>query len=96
MQDGWTPLHLAIQSRNRDIAKVLLVNGADKTRRTKVLFHIFADEQYTPKKYFTMIIAALHFLMFHKISNKLHGFCLLIFRITLRSSCYNLFFELFE
>jgi ankyrin repeat protein len=52
MQDGWTPLHLAIQSRNRDIAKVLLVNGADKTRRTKVLFHIFADKQYTPKEIF--------------------------------------------
>jgi ankyrin repeat protein len=38
MQDGWTPLHLAIQSRNRDIAKILLVNGADKTRRTKVCY----------------------------------------------------------
>jgi len=36
LQEGWTPLHIAVQSRNRDIAKVLLVNGADKTRRTKV------------------------------------------------------------
>ncbi|KAL7232492.1 hypothetical protein ACSBR2_010501 [Camellia fascicularis] len=34
-QEGWTPLHIAIQTRNRDIAKVLLVNGADKTRRNK-------------------------------------------------------------
>ncbi|KAK9104656.1 hypothetical protein Scep_021500 [Stephania cephalantha] len=34
-QEGWTPLHLSIQSRCRDIAKVLLVNGADKTRRNK-------------------------------------------------------------
>ncbi|KAK1296097.1 hypothetical protein QJS10_CPB15g01813 [Acorus calamus] len=33
--EGWAPLHVAIQSRNRDIAKVLLVNGADKTRRNK-------------------------------------------------------------
>jgi ankyrin repeat protein len=36
MQDGWTPLHVAVQSRNRDIAKILLVNGADQTRRTNV------------------------------------------------------------
>lgn len=35
-QEGWTPLHLAIQSRSREIAKVLLVNGADATRRNKV------------------------------------------------------------
>ncbi|EEC66695.1 hypothetical protein OsI_33014 [Oryza sativa Indica Group] len=33
--DGWTPLHLAIQSRNRDITMILLVNGADETRRNK-------------------------------------------------------------
>lgn len=35
-QDGWTPLHISIQTRNRDIVKVLLVNGADKTRKNKV------------------------------------------------------------
>ncbi|KVH92756.1 Ankyrin repeat-containing protein, partial [Cynara cardunculus var. scolymus] len=35
LQEGWTPLHVAMQSRSRDIAKVLLVNGADKTRRTE-------------------------------------------------------------
>lgn len=29
-------MHIAIQSRNRYIAKVLLVNGADKNRRNKV------------------------------------------------------------
>jgi ankyrin repeat protein len=68
MQDGWTPLHLAIQSRNRDIAKVLLVNGADKTRRTKVLFHIFLlISNIHQKKYFT-VIAALRFVLFHKTS----------------------------
>ena len=38
MQDGWTPLHLAIQSRNRDITMILLVNGADETRRNKVCY----------------------------------------------------------
>ncbi|KAG5584121.1 hypothetical protein H5410_044555 [Solanum commersonii] len=32
---GWRPLHVAMQSRNRDIAKVLLVNGADKYRKNK-------------------------------------------------------------
>lgn len=43
-QEGWTPLHVAIQSRNRDIAKILLVNGADKTRRNKVsLLYISAE-----------------------------------------------------
>lgn len=36
-QEGWTPLHVAIQSRNRDIAKILLVNGADKTVKNKVI-----------------------------------------------------------
>lgn len=35
-QEGWTPLHVAIQSRNRDIAKLLLVNGADKNITNKV------------------------------------------------------------
>lgn len=35
-QEGWTPLHVAVQSRNRDIVKVLLLNGADKNRRNKV------------------------------------------------------------
>ncbi|KAK9271933.1 hypothetical protein L1049_002299 [Liquidambar formosana] len=34
--EGWTPLHIVMQSRSRDIAKVLLVDGADMTRRNKV------------------------------------------------------------
>ena len=29
--EGWTPLHLAVQSKTRDVARILLVNGADKT-----------------------------------------------------------------
>ncbi|CAI9102440.1 OLC1v1000714C2 [Oldenlandia corymbosa var. corymbosa] len=37
--EGWTPLHVAVQSRNRDITKILLVNGADKTRKNKVRYH---------------------------------------------------------
>lgn len=55
LQEGWTPLHIAMQTRNRDIGKVLLVNGADKTRRTKV-FMIFCFSklaqysQYTTKE----------------------------------------------
>ncbi|CAO2832188.1 unnamed protein product [Amaranthus hypochondriacus] len=32
---GWTPLHIAMQSRDRDIAKVLIINGADKSRKNK-------------------------------------------------------------
>lgn len=35
-QEGWTPLHVAIQSRNRDIAKILLVNGVDRLTKNKV------------------------------------------------------------
>lgn len=42
-QEGWTPLHLAIQGRSRDIAKVLLVNGADKNRRNKVNFYAIKE-----------------------------------------------------
>lgn len=41
-QDGWTPLHVAMQTRCRDIAKVLLINGADKTRRNKVV-HVLVE-----------------------------------------------------
>jgi len=35
VDEGWTPLHLAVQSRTRDVAKILLVNGADKTIKNK-------------------------------------------------------------
>jgi ankyrin repeat protein len=40
-QEGWTPLHVAIQSRNRDIAKILIGNGADRLIKNKVMFCIF-------------------------------------------------------
>jgi ankyrin repeat protein len=55
MQDGWTPLHLAIQSRNRDITMILLVNGADETRRNKVcyapmVYWFFFSRIVVPKK----------------------------------------------
>lgn len=41
LQEGWTPLHVAMQTRNRYIAKILLVNGADINRRNKVMLGIF-------------------------------------------------------
>lgn len=53
LQEGWTPLHISMQSRNRDIAKILLVNGADKTRTTKVSWQIlqqYVDELVTYQK----------------------------------------------
>lgn len=43
-------MHIAVQSRNRDIAKVLLVNGADKTRRTKVnVFNFIFEGKIVPR-----------------------------------------------
>lgn len=35
-QDGWTPLHLAVQARRTDIVKLLLIKGADKTLKNQV------------------------------------------------------------
>lgn len=45
-QDGWTPLHLAVQARRTDIVKLLLIKGADKTLKNQVninLFFLFSD-----------------------------------------------------
>ncbi|EEF42535.1 aberrant large forked product, putative [Ricinus communis] len=33
-KEGWTPLHVAVQTGKRDV-KILLVNGADENRRNK-------------------------------------------------------------
>lgn len=41
-QEGWTALHVAVQSRNRNIVKVLLINGADKSRRNKVIIYLYS------------------------------------------------------
>lgn len=40
-QDGWTPLHLAVQSRRTDIVKLLLIKGADKTLKNRVNINLF-------------------------------------------------------
>lgn len=37
LQYGWTPLHLAVQSRRTDIVRLLLKKGADKTLKNRVL-----------------------------------------------------------
>lgn len=66
MQDGWTPLHLAVQSRNRDITKILLVNGADQARRTNVWpfwFNVFGSmifASYVLRSYFVYIFMPLY------------------------------------
>jgi ankyrin repeat protein len=65
MQDGWTPLHVAVQSRNRDIAKILLVNGADQTRRTNVwtfgqCFEPLIIASYALGSYFVYIVMPLY------------------------------------
>jgi len=39
-QDGWTPLHLAVQTQKPNLVRLLLLRGADKTLRNKVLFPI--------------------------------------------------------
>jgi hypothetical protein len=36
IQDGWTPLHLAVQARRTDLVRLLLIKGADKTLKNKV------------------------------------------------------------
>jgi len=36
LQDGWTPLHLAVQSRRTDVVRLLLIKGADKTIKNQV------------------------------------------------------------
>lgn len=40
-QDGWTPLHLAVQARRTDIVKLLLIKGADKTSKNRVNINLF-------------------------------------------------------
>lgn len=42
VQYGWTPLHLAVQSRRTDVVRLLLVKGADKTLKNRVRYlHAF-------------------------------------------------------
>jgi ankyrin repeat protein len=36
IQDGWTPLHLAVQAQRTDVVRLLLIKGADKTLKNKV------------------------------------------------------------
>ena len=38
IQDGWTPLHLAVQARRTDVVRLLLIKGANKTLTNKVNF----------------------------------------------------------
>lgn len=38
LQDGWTPLHLAVQARRTDVVRLLLIKGANKTLKNKVNF----------------------------------------------------------
>ncbi|VAI84629.1 unnamed protein product [Triticum turgidum subsp. durum] len=67
--DGWTPLHLAVQSRNRDITKILLVNGADQTRRTNVWpfwFNVFGSIIFASdalRSYFVYILMPLYVVL---------------------------------
>lgn len=35
-QDGWTPLHVAVQAQRTDIIKLLLIKGADRTLKNQV------------------------------------------------------------
>lgn len=40
-QDGWTPLHLAVQTQRTDLVRLLLIKGADKTLKNKVIVYWF-------------------------------------------------------
>lgn len=40
-QDGWTPLHVAVQARRSDIVKLLLIKGADVQVKNKASSLIF-------------------------------------------------------
>lgn len=38
LQDGWTPLHLAVQTKRTDIVRLLLIKGADRFLKNRVKF----------------------------------------------------------
>lgn len=38
LQDGWTPLHVAVQARRSDMVKLLLIKGADIQVKNKASF----------------------------------------------------------
>ena len=40
LQDGWTPLHLAVQARRTDVVRLLLIKKADRTLKNHVLFSL--------------------------------------------------------
>ncbi|KAK7387352.1 hypothetical protein VNO78_28083 [Psophocarpus tetragonolobus] len=67
--EGWAPLHVAIQSRDRDIAKILLVNGADKTRKNK-------DLVLMTERVFCLVILRCE-LVVDEVKNQL-GVCMII------------------
>ena len=46
-QDGWTPLHLAVQTRRTDLVRLLLIKGADKTLKSRVNMHEFLCTSFT-------------------------------------------------
>lgn len=40
-QDGWTPLHVAVQARRSDVVKLLLIKGADIEVKNKASSRVF-------------------------------------------------------
>jgi len=41
-QDGWTPLHVAVQARRSDIVKLLLIKGADIEVKNKASSRVYS------------------------------------------------------
>lgn len=39
LQEGWTPLHVAVQSGRTDIVNLLIARGADTTIQNRVVHH---------------------------------------------------------
>ena len=42
LKDGWTPLHLAVQTKRTDIVRLLLIKGADRTLKNRVNLPTYA------------------------------------------------------
>lgn len=58
LQEGWTPLHLAVQSGQLDVIKLLVNRGADTNIRNKV----------TPSLYSDIVLLVMHEILYLSLS----------------------------
>lgn len=57
-QYGWTPLHLAVQTRRTDLVRLLLIKGADKTLKNQVNINEFFCTLFTSSFMFLFLHCA--------------------------------------